>query len=70
MTLEDRYKSLGIDRDAITRACADPVSTAVGKEQEYFQTYIGPRVKPPIKEDLSRYVDAYGQTISKRLKKK
>lgn len=68
MTLEDRYKSLGIDREAITKACADPVSIAVGKEQERFQKPIGKRYKPPI-EDLSRLVDEYGQTISKRLRK-
>lgn len=68
MTLEDRYKSLGIDREAITKACADPPSTSVGKEPLYFQLHIGPRVKPPT-EDLSRLVDEYGQTISKRLRK-
>mgnify|MGYP001617718200 FL=1 len=70
MNLEDRYKSLGIDRDAITRACADPVSTSVGKEQECFQKPIGKRYKPPIEEDLSRFAAAHGKTISKRLRKK
>jgi hypothetical protein len=69
MNLEDRYKSLGIDREAITKACADPVSTAVGKEQLYFTKYLGKRYKPPI-EDLSRLVNEYGQNMSKRLRKK
>jgi hypothetical protein len=41
----------------------------VGKELRYFQINVGPRVKSPPIEDLSRYVDAYGQTISKRLRK-
>jgi hypothetical protein len=69
MTLEDRYKSLGIDREAITKACADPVSTAVTKEPTYFQLHIGPRVKAPPIEDMSRFIDEEGQRMSKRLRK-
>lgn len=69
MNYNELCKSLGIDRDAITKACADPVSSAVGKEQLYFQQYIGKREKPPI-EDVSHLVDEYGQTISRRLRKK
>ena len=69
MNYQDLCKSLGIDREAITKACAAPESTSVGKEPLYFQLHIGPRVKPPT-EDLSRLVDEYGQTISKRLKNK
>ena len=68
MNLEDRYKSLGIDREAITKACADPVSAAVGKERDYFQINMGKRYKPPI-EDVSHLVDEYGQNMSKRLRK-
>lgn len=70
MNLEDRYKSLGIDRKAITKACADPVSTAVTKEPTYFQLNIGPRVKAPPIEDVSHLVDEQGQAMAKRLRKK
>jgi hypothetical protein len=69
MSYDELCKSLGIDREAITKACADPVSIAVGKEQRYFQNVIGPRVKSPPIEDVSRLVDEYGQEISKRLRK-
>lgn len=68
MSYDELCKSLGIDREAITKACADPVNTAVGKETRYFQDNIGKRYKPPI-EDLSRFVDNYGQSISRRLRK-
>lgn len=70
MSYEERFKQLlGIDRSVITERCAEPASTAVGKEKEHFSDRIGPRVKPPI-EDVSHLIDPYGQTISKRLKKK
>ena len=70
MTYEERFKELlGIDRGDITAALEVPTSTAVGKEREYFRDNIGPRVKPPM-EDVSHLIDPYGQTISKRLRKK
>lgn len=69
MTYEERCKLLGIDREAITKACEVPTSTAVGKEPLYFTRNVGRRHKPPM-EDVSHLVDAYGQTISKRLRKK
>jgi len=70
MTYDELCKSIGIDREAITKACADPVSIAVGKEPRYFQINVGPRVKdPPIKEDMSKYIDQYGQEISNRMRK-
>ena len=64
MTLEDRYKSLDIDREAITKACADPPSTSVSKEPHYFTKTIGERIKPPIEEDLSRFVSKMGQKMA------
>lgn len=69
MTYNELCKSLGIDREAITKACADPVSISVGKEQRYFKPDLVNRHKPPIKEDLSRLIDAYGQRMSKLLRK-
>jgi hypothetical protein len=69
MSYSELCKSLGIDREAITKALDVPTSTSVGREKEYFRDNIGPRVKPPM-EDVSHLIDPYGQTISKRLKKK
>ena len=69
MTYTELCKSLGIDREAITKACADPVSTAVGKEQRYFQDTIGERIKPPIEEDLSRFVSKMGQKMARNRRK-
>ena len=69
MNLEDRYKSLGIDREAITKACADPVSASVGKEVSYFTDKIGDRVRPPIEEDLSRFVSKMGQKMARNRRK-
>ena len=70
MNLEDRYKSLGIDREAITKACADPVSTAVTKEPTYFQLHIGPRYKPPLTEDLSRFTNKIAQKNARQPRRK
>jgi hypothetical protein len=69
MTYEDRCKSLGIDREAITKACADPESTAVGKERDYLTKAIGTRVKP-LMEDLSRFVSKMGQKVAGKLRKR
>jgi hypothetical protein len=68
MSYSELCKSLGIDREAITKRCEEPTSTAVGREKEYLKQNIGRRVKPPM-EDVSHLIDPYGQTISKRLKK-
>ena len=70
MNLEDRYKSLGIDREAITKACADPPSASVGKEPLYFQLNIGPRYKPPLTEDLSRFTNKTAQKNARQPRKK
>ena len=58
MTYNDLCKSLGIDRDAITKSCTEPLlNHAVGREREVFKEKVGPRVPPTIKqEDLSRFV--------------
>ena len=69
MNYNDLCKSLGIDREAITKACADPVSASVGKEQTYFQHNIGERVRPPIEEDLSRFVSKMGQKMARNRRK-
>jgi hypothetical protein len=69
MSYSELCKSLGIDREAITKRCEEPTSTAVGREKEYLKQIIGRRGKPPM-GDVSRLVVPYGQTISKRLKKK
>lgn len=69
MTYDELCKSIGIDREAITKACADPISIAVGKEPRYFQLNVGPRVKAPPIEDVSRLIDQYGQEISRRNRK-
>jgi len=69
MSYEDLCKSLGIDREAITQQCMEPASAAVGHEREYLSDRIGQRVKPPT-EDVSHLIPPYGQTISKRLRKK
>lgn len=68
MTYDDLCKSLGIDREAITKACADPVSTSVGKEQTYFTDKIGERIKPPM-DDLSRFVSKMGQKMARNRRK-
>lgn len=68
MNYNELCKSIGIDRDAITKACADPVKASITKENRTFKVNIGKRYKPPI-EDVSRLVDDYGQKMSKRLRK-
>jgi hypothetical protein len=60
---------MSIDREAITKRCDEQTKTPVGREKEYLKQNIGRRVKPPM-EDVSHLIDPYGQTISKRLKKK
>jgi hypothetical protein len=68
MSYAERFKELlGIDRDSITQQCMEPANAGVGHEKEYLRETIGPRVKPPM-EDVSHLIDAYGQTISKRLR--
>lgn len=68
MSYYDLCKSLGIDREAITRACADLPNIAVGKEPAFFTKTIGSRYNPPI-EDLSRFVSKMGQKVSRKLRK-
>lgn len=69
MSYEELCKSLGIDREAITKACAEPPSIAVGKEPGFSHRPVGQRVKPPI-EDLSRFVSKMGQKVARKLRKR
>jgi len=68
LNYDELCKSIGIDREAITKACADPVNTSVCKEPMYFRKNMGKRYKPPI-EDLSRFVSPLGQRVAQKLRK-
>jgi hypothetical protein len=70
MTYADLCKSLGIDREAITKACEEPKNHAVGREREVFMERVGKRVKPTaMEEDLSRFVSKMGQKVAGKLRK-
>ena len=78
MTYEEKLKELGIDREAIARACADPVNTAIVQEPSFLTPrsskgahIVGKRIRPPgtLDEDLSHLVSPRGR-ISAELNKK
>lgn len=69
MNYSDLCKSIGIDRDEITKKCADPVNPQICKEPLYFTKKIGPRHRPPTGEDLSHMVSKPARQISDKLRK-
>lgn len=69
MSYEDLCKSIGIDRDAITKACADPLNGAIGREPDTKRQNVGERIKRPL-EDWSHLVSGYGRNISDKLRSK
>ena len=66
-TYEEKLKELGIDRQAITRVCADPVNNAIGKEPIYLSENIGVRIQPAgmVREDLSHLVSERGRASAR-----
>lgn len=69
MSYDELCKSIGIDREAITKTCAGPVSGAIGKEPDVARQKMGKRIKRPL-EDWSHLVSGYGRNISDKLKSK
>ena len=76
-TYEEKLKELGIDREEITRRCADPVNTAIVQESTYLRPVdknglpIGKRERPAdvVDQDLSHLVSPRGR-ISAELNRK
>lgn len=69
MNYDDLCKSLGIDREAISKTAVGPVSGSIGKELDVKRQKMGKRIKRPL-EDWSHLVSGYGRNISDRLKSK
>lgn len=69
MNYDDLCKSLGIDRDAITKTAAGPVNGAIGKELDVTRQKMGKKIKRPL-EDWSHLVSSYGRSVSNKLKGK
>lgn len=78
MTYEQKLKELGIDREEITRRCAEPVNTAIVQEPSYLTEQsqaghhrVGKRHRPigTLEEDLSHLISARGR-VSAALNKK
>lgn len=70
MNYDELCKSIGIDRGAITKACADPPNTAIRKEPYYLKRKIGQRVNPPPGADLSHLVSKTARQIASKLRRK
>jgi len=72
---EEKLKELGIDREAITKKCADPEKISICKEPTYLVPSrkgkipnLGPKQKSPglVQEDLSHLICAQGQKMRER----
>lgn len=69
MNYAELCQSIGIDREAIAKACAEPRNHALSQEPERLSRAIGPRIKPPV-EDLSHCVSVKGQKVANKLRKR
>ena len=78
MTYEEKLKALGIDREAITKACEGPVNPVISREKDYYpegafingRLKFGPRQRPQIpQEDLTYLNPERGNTTSQRNRK-
>ena len=71
MTYDELCKSLGIDREVITKACADPLNGAICKEKGIWGVPMGKRVQTNrVDEDVSHLVTPLARRISNRLRAK
>jgi len=76
---EEKLKELGIDREAITKKCADPVNPVICREADYMPDSViingrvrfGPKQKlPPIKaEEVQHLIYDKGQKMRERNQK-
>ena len=68
---EELCRSLGIDREAITKAVAGPEKGSINNEAACWRKPMGKRLKPAIEdEDLSHLVSPLARKIANKLKAK